>query len=164
MLEVDGSMSSAYHAMLDKAFELTEKEKIDLIIICGGETRKGFPSEALEGYRYLMGRRVNAPIVLEERSTSFAENVRYSCEKYPHAFFGKVYVLARKTAMRRLKFLYGRFWPEAAAVAQYVPMPHSQNLFRRFMEYILYGLARVDPEEKYVLHYMKILIRNKKGN
>lgn len=147
---------------LDSADELFRKGGWDTIIISGGTTRKGLPSEAEWGRDHLAKRGCPAPVVMESSSFSTTENlrnVRALLSQTPN----RICIITADYHIPRTKILMRAHWPEIADRVSYVGL-RSGTLTTTLCEPILTAIAYFDPYEKYLVSWLKILLRNKLRN
>lgn len=162
MLKEDGSMSFVFVDILNEAISLANAGLVDLIIVAGGKTRPEFPAEAEVAKKYLCDH-VTVPVLVEVESVTSAENIRFAEREFNwiEAELEKLYVIARESAMPRIKFLYRRFWPDVARKAvEYVGITEGHFLWERMLERALYISARLDPRERWLLYFPKKFLRN----
>jgi hypothetical protein len=158
-------MSADFLFILKRAIQLVNDNAVNLIIVTGGVTREGYLSEAEVGAEYLWAN-VAVPVCMEIHSTTFAENVMFMRRQFRgiEKNLEEVYVIARASVTdkedSRLRFLYRRFWPQAAAVAEFVGTPHVEDFRSVVAEAILKVCARLDPGERWILCWPKIWWRN----
>ncbi len=144
---------------LEKTVELAGKGIADGIIVSGGTTRKNSESEASFGAAYLRNK-VELPIFTEENSHTTIENIRFIKRMLAHCSPEYLIIVSSKKRMFRLKYLYGRLWPEMHGKIEFVGAPDSYGLFFYFVEltYLMYSIF--DINESALARLTKKIFRN----
>ncbi|MCF7865763.1 MAG: YdcF family protein [Candidatus Pacebacteria bacterium] len=145
-------------ARLEKAADFIKHNPIDSVVISGGFTRKGCPSEASFGKQYLK-KHTNIPIYKEEGSYTTIENIKFTKKIFVE--FDKITVITTTGRLTRLKYLYQTIWKETAGKIEFIITPHSQHIFLPLLEtfYLLYSWF--DIHEKILPRVAKRILRNK---
>lgn len=158
-LRSDGSVSREFDRQLWKAGTYLLDDKNAILVISGGQTRKGYPSEAWvgshsKGLAGISGLR----IVLEKESKTTSENIRFVLEMLRHERIGTLTVITGAAHLPRTKLLFKRLWPEICDRLYADSVPSS--LFDWVVNSIQYILTRLDPGEKLFVPIAKKLLRN----
>jgi uncharacterized SAM-binding protein YcdF (DUF218 family) len=151
-------LSPQFRARLDAAISLASTGTYDAIIVSGGPTRAGLPTEASVGSAYLKGKSA-MPVVIEDRSLSTYENVRNVRALYLGQTMNGTVIMGR-TQLPRTRALYQRVWPEAYPALAFKPTYEPTAWYVPMLE-VAYRLgSAIDPAEQFVGRVFKRLFRN----
>jgi len=143
---------------LDKAIGISREISVDSIVVSGGKTRKQCIAEANFGAVYLQGK-TSIPVVIENRSTTTIENIKFIQEKIPAGTIETLYAVIGNVNLFRTKYVYKKLWPDIYPKIVFVTAP-SHNILAYLLEciYILYTL--IDIREKFLVRIFKKIFRN----
>lgn len=160
-LKRDGKMRKEFKERLDKAIVLARDCDFDEIIISGGRTREGLPSEANVGATYLKGK-TTLPIILENRARTTSENVRNTKTLLEEqgTEIEEITVITSKERIRRAKYLYKRLWPTIYPFAHFYPAKDYYWPTFKITELLYLLFNFLDPYEKTLAHFAKKYFRN----
>jgi len=150
-----GEMHPAFKERLDRAV----KQKVDLIVITGGETKRNSDSEAKIGMRYIRGK-TSTKVILEDKAKTTVENILFSKKLLERKKIkvDKVIAISSNKRMFRLRYLYWRLWSEVdvkfLGARDFYP-------FMFYLQEILYLIVNLfDPYEKTIVRLTRKLFRN----
>ena len=156
----DGRQHPDYIKRLNKLVELIrEGEPIRAVFITGGSTRINALPEADFGKEYLR-KKINIPIIVEDKSRTTIENIKYVKEMVNSGPLSKAYVITSKKRMPRLKFLYKRLWPDLYYKTTFVSSPDKLPSYFYFTEVLCTVYSIFDLNEKFIPKFGKIIFRN----
>lgn len=163
-LKRDGGIHEAFLARLNRAIELSKKIEFNYIIVSGGKTRKGFPSEAEVGAYHLKSKtKIEGELISEEESKSTSENIRYArkiiISKGGCKINDKIYVISDRKRACRIKLLYSKLFLEAQGHIEFI-FTNSLPWWYFINESIYFWFAKIDPEEKVFAAITKKFFRN----
>lgn len=152
-LLASGRMSRMFIRRVERAVSLLSRDMADLLIIAGGATRTGFPTEAEAGLAYVPTE-IAGRALIEIRSRSTSENIRYVRELLGDTPITSLIVVASASHIPRVRYLISRLWPEASAAASFEAVGQV-TLLERVRECALLALAIIDPANKVFLPILK---------
>ena len=143
---------------LEAAAAVCQRERIEAVVITGGQTRAHVATEAAMGADFLRGR-VTVPIIREEKSRTTSENI--SCTKQLlRQPFESVRIIDSQKLVARLKYLYRVRWPEAYRKATFIGVPDSYPWIFRLQEWLYFLYSRLDPRDRGLVRLSKKVFRN----
>lgn len=142
---------------LDKAIEI--QNGYDKLYVCGGKTRKGYDAEAIYASTYLKDK-AKIPIDLEVKSRSTSENVRFLKNKLEGIEIEKLTVVVSAYHLPRVRYYFECLFPEVAGKLDLIVGYSHIPVVTRWLEFSYLRYARLDPEERGLAHWTKVLFRN----
>ncbi|WP_142659023.1 YdcF family protein [Methylacidimicrobium tartarophylax] len=135
-LDADGGPTPTYRCRLDRALRLYRQAPSAKIVLLGGTTLEGGPSEAMAGSRYLLAHGLpERSLILEENSRHTLENLHFyrstlaSTDGRPDALVTSRFHLARSTLLAS-----GLRIPHAPCAAEDCWAASPQEILRLFVE------------------------------
>lgn len=145
----NGEMSKEFRLQMEKAVELLRAWRGDLMVITGGVTIPGLPSEAQSAFAFVP-EDLRARVRLEEKAMSTKQNIEFSKELLVclNVDARSIIIISSPGHERRTRYLFRRLWPEVTLsfenVGTYTPR-------ERVVHMIIFVLTVLDPEEKIFL-------------
>lgn len=159
---IDTELTYRLYALLENL------KSCDVVILTGGTTRPGYRSEAAVAATALTKilrrlDRQSGQILLEERSKTTGENVRFAlnlCRKN-ELKPSNVFVYHRRSALAKTRTLYRRLW-DGEVDFTFIPGQDSASILTQVLDQTLLRLlAYLDPrEEGHLWKFMKRTFRN----
>jgi hypothetical protein len=138
---------------MEKGIFLMSQGAGDLLIISGGVTRVGFPSEAEVGFDFVPNN-LRSITIIENKSTSTYENIRFIKPLLPTV--ESLMVVTSRACIPRARLLVKRLLPEISSVS-FVGVRSTAREYMR--ELIRYHIAVIDPSEKTLIPFLKKCFR-----
>ena len=152
-LSPSGAMTAEYVAQMQKAVSLLSADKVDIILITGGVTRAGFPSEAEVGLSKVP-KELRTKVMLEKCSKSTSENIRFVLEMLGSSRITSMIVVGSTGQDRRTRFLIKRLWPEILPVTKFDSVP-TTSAKEKVAHFVLYVLTLIDPDDEVFVPFIK---------
>ena len=140
-----GSPSPIFKGRLDTAVDLYKHEVVYSILISGGATREGEPSEAYAGAQYVVGQGVSGTdVILESEARSTQDNLRFGASELARRGLKSWVVVSDPYHLRRAQMLV----EDQGMAFQCVAVPHSSRnsisfLFDESRKLLLIRIARM---------------------
>lgn len=152
----DGKVDSKFREKMLTAVALLRNYPHSILLITGGVTQPGQPSEAEGGFQ-LVPEDLKSRVLLEKKSLSTRQNILFSKEILSSYDIDSLFVLSTPGHKVRFSFLLNRNWPEITAKYKFVPVGTDS-----FREKIIHGVITVltllDPEQKKMLSFKKYFL------
>jgi hypothetical protein len=163
-LNPDGTMAQVFKDQVDRAVAVANSDVSSLIVITGGQTRAGFPSEAETALRYITHTFPTFPterVLLETaaRSTSEHPKLIRSLLQDNGIDVSKIIVSTRAFHVRRSRYLFRFHLPDMKDRLTFDAVG-GVPLAERLKEIILLAVAHVDPHDQWLMPLLKYLFRN----
>lgn len=144
-----GEIPKELRLQMEKAVELLRAWQGDLMVITGGVTIPGLPSEA-RGAFACVPEDLRDRVRLEEKAMSTKQNIEFSKELLVHfnVDVHSVIIISSPGHERRTRYLFRRLWPEVALSFENVGTCTPRE---RVEHMIIFVLTVLDPEEKIFL-------------
>jgi uncharacterized SAM-binding protein YcdF (DUF218 family) len=157
-----GKIHPEFTNRLILAEKVAKKNKIDLIIITGGKTRKNTRSEAVMGFDYLSNKtqKTHAKIILEKDSKTTYENIIFTKKILKNQKIDHAYIISSKKRIFRMKYLYRLSWPKIFKNAEFLGAEDKYPVFFYLTELFYFVLAIFDRKELVFARFSKLLFRN----
>lgn len=161
----DGSIHREYVDRLERARTLSRIYPDAVVVLTGGATREGHPSEALQASKVFLEMCEGNPpwtyLDQDSRTTSgnivHAQTILRENDITPR----KLIIIARKSAIPKIRVLIARLWtlgtPEIVCVAGMDTKPVWYRLVDRTAMVVL---SCVDPADRWSLWVLRKLARN----
>jgi uncharacterized SAM-binding protein YcdF (DUF218 family) len=163
-LNPDGKMTAIFKDQIKRALQVTQSDASSMIVITGGQTRAGFPSEAEAALNYINEISPNFPrerILLETaaRSTSEHPKLVRNLLVSNGISISHMVVNTRAFHVRRSQYLFRFHWSEIENLVTFDGVGDSP-VSERLKEIILLGVAYVDPHDRWLMPILKYFFRN----
>ncbi len=138
-LDKEGRLVAWFKERLKTGFDLLRNEPNSVMIITGGQTRAGFPSESEEGRRFLIehglgfgqaGAELGARILVETEARSTSDHpglVRELLEREEIEAEEFIFVTSIHHVWRSRR-LFQKYWTESQQKAEWVGVGHSTTI------------------------------------
>ena len=150
----NGEVPDELVRQMEKAIKLMQTGKGDLLVIAGGVTLPGLPSEA-EAAMTLVPEELKPRVRLETRSLSTKQNICFVKNLLADIRVGSIIVVSSPGHKKRTRWLFRREWPEAVGSLSFenvvVPQTVSQKILGRLIHEIIFLLTVLDPDERVFL-------------
>lgn len=134
-----------------------EGKEDPLLVISGGVTRPGLPSEA-EGAMALVPENLRSVVRLEKKSLSTRQNLRFTRELLRDTRIDSLIVVSGYGQEQRARFLFRTIWPEVFHKLSFESV--GRDTFREYLLHkLLYLLTVIDPQEKVFLPMKKYVFK-----
>lgn len=159
----DGTLHPEYRERIVRA--LSRARMDDVIVLTGGETRKGHPAEAVAAKAFLRenGYRSRSAVLLEAESLTTGDNIEMTRKMIEtrDLEFDVAFVYHRTSALPKTRVLYERLWPGIGRM-EFVPCRDTAPLYYRLLDRtLLVYLAHYDPHQVGPLfRFLKRMFRN----
>lgn len=157
-LLASGKASREFKKRMSAAVSLLAHGKADVLVISGGMTRIGFPSEAETGLA-LVPENLREKVLIETRSRSTLENIRYARGFLEGLAITSLVVVTSASHVPRARFLVKKFLPEMYAHTSFEGVGRA-TLAERVREFMLHCLAVIDPYNRVFLPLLKKWFRS----
>lgn len=152
-----GNMGEEFRKRMEGALQLLERDTAALLVITGGRTRAGLPSEAAVAAREVPASEMWR-VVLESKSKTISENVRFVRKLLKDARIDSLTIVSSRAHEPRIRLLTKRLWPEVADKVRFAGVPSSAAAW--VMNMFSYILNLVDPHDRVFAPIIKKLARN----
>lgn len=160
-LRPTGHPGPRYMLRLEKAAKLMMRGDGDMLVLSGGRTRAGLPSEAEAGLM-LLPDAVQRKTILETSAKTTSENIqraRRLLTKLGGQAVESLTVVTSTEHVPRVRCLVRQCWPEVYERTSFVGVGEPE--FReRVREFVLGVLARIDPYDRVFLAIPRKIFRH----
>ncbi|NTV22238.1 MAG: YdcF family protein [Candidatus Yonathbacteria bacterium] len=156
----DRSLSEEYVSSINMGVGILAADQGAVMLISGGHTRANMPSEAELALHYVP-KEFHGRVFLEKESRSTMENMVFSKKLMGTREFERVILVTSMAHTPRSRMLMKKFWSEAYTVCEWSLARRSSWKGWALEIFVLIPLLGIlDPRERWVVKWMKKLVRN----
>lgn len=152
-------MHQEFLQRLEKAVEVSHQGGVDGIVVSGGKTREKCMAEAVVGAQYLR-ERVDVPVFIEEHARTTIQNILFVKKLLCGSSLEYVVVISSTSRLFRLRYLYGRLWPEISTKVEFVGATDSYGWYFYLLEFVYLLYAVFDVRENFLSRLTNKIFRN----
>jgi hypothetical protein len=150
-----GDVNDAFKARMCVGVSRLLRSRGDLLVISGGTTRAGFPSEA-EASLSEVPPAMLPKVLLETRAKSTVENILYTKELLDGKLINSLTVVTSAAHVPRTKKIMKRLWADVYPKTSFKSVGRATRM-ERVVEFILRRLDTVDPKGRTIFRIKQLL-------
>jgi uncharacterized SAM-binding protein YcdF (DUF218 family) len=155
----NGNLPREFILQMEKAIQLLRQSPASAeLLISGGITRPGFPSEARAAL-YFVPQDLFFRVRLEEESLSTRQNIIFAKRLFHYQNADCVVVVTSRGHAWRARYLFRKLWPEMKQVS--FESVGGSGIRDRIAHAVLYALTVLDPDEDVFLPLKTWLLSRK---